>query len=350
MEAHLNNADHGVCVDVNSGSVFCTECDDFVYDAIFQGIWERMGRESQESRTGFQGEPNTEQTILSWCLHVMLEDSKKLREPFKPYSSSTVDQTLLSTPGNYTPIPCQSRRALLNLGQTCFLNVILQSLIHNPLLRNYFLSGKHDWRVCTNAVGACMCCEMDILFGDVYSNKAGTPYGPASLLSTTWRSALATSSASSTSSKHSSNPDDPLALVGYAQQDAHEFFISILNAIHGSSRGSTNVSCNCIVHRSFAGVLLSEVRCGGNAGGGGKTHGCGTRTKTLDPFLDISVSVGGAGSGGDTLAGCLRRYTKEEKLGLKEYACTKCGGEASKRLSFKKLPGVLSFQLKVSLC
>ena len=34
-------------------------------------------------------------------------------------------------------------RGLYNLGNTCFTNCIVQPLIHNPLLRNYFLAGMH---------------------------------------------------------------------------------------------------------------------------------------------------------------------------------------------------------------
>jgi ubiquitin carboxyl-terminal hydrolase 22/27/51 len=82
-------------------------------------------------------------------------------------------------------------RPLLNLSQTCFLSAILQALIHNPLLKAYFLSEKHNRHVCTNAsrslavgkpyLGAqdgngvfgadrekgCMCCEMDRAFEEV---------------------------------------------------------------------------------------------------------------------------------------------------------------------------------------
>ncbi len=57
------------------------------------------------------------------------------------------------------------RRGLLNLGQTCFLNVVLQSFVHNPLLRNYFLGDKHNWKQCKNE--NCTCCEMDKLFAEV---------------------------------------------------------------------------------------------------------------------------------------------------------------------------------------
>lgn len=57
------------------------------------------------------------------------------------------------------------RRGLLNLGQTCFLNVVLQSFIHNPLLRNYFLGDLHNCRLCKHT--DCACCEMDQLFTEV---------------------------------------------------------------------------------------------------------------------------------------------------------------------------------------
>lgn len=54
--------------------------------------------------------------------------------------------------------------------------------------------------------------------------------------------------------------------------------------------------------------------------------------------------------GPNSLADCLDRYTHPEKLGTNEYNCSKCGKtgqEATKQLSMKVLPPVLSFQLKV---
>ena len=52
----------------------------------------------------------------------------------KGYTSANYNKTV-STVG---------LRGLINLGNTCFMSCIVQTLVHTPLLRDYFLSGiKH---------------------------------------------------------------------------------------------------------------------------------------------------------------------------------------------------------------
>lgn len=114
-------------------------------------------------------------------------------------------------------------RPLLNLSQTCFLSAILQAFLHNPLLKAYFLSDKHNRYVCPNgskglAVGkpyigaegsvssdrekGCMCCELDRAFEEVstcdsyfdphltayaqFHNDDKSPYGPITMLYAMW--------------------------------------------------------------------------------------------------------------------------------------------------------------------
>ncbi|KAF8230589.1 cysteine proteinase [Tricholoma matsutake] len=294
---HLRQEVHNFCADAKTGAVFCRQCDNFIYDAKLDETCVSAVIAAEEKLTKFQ----------------------VLKNPREPYKAWIPTEREIAALEDTAPIPCQGRRGLLNLGQTCFLNVVLQCFVHNPLLRNYFLGDKHNWRQCK--VENCSCCEMDKLFAEIYSDDT-TPYGPVNFLATTWRASA--------------------ELAGYAQQDAHEFFISALNQIHSTCRGSTNVSCNCIIHSTFAGLLQSEVKC----------ERCGTVTSTVDPMLDISLELEGKGgkvaSGENSLAACLRRFTQSEKLG-KEYSCVKCGKashEANKRLSIRKLPPVLSFQFK----
>ncbi|KAI0076195.1 cysteine proteinase [Panus rudis PR-1116 ss-1] len=294
-QQHLSEAGHTFCVDSKSGSIFCAECDDIVYDATIADVYRSTTLAVEERFTSFQ-------------------DEQKSREPFKAWKPNDKDAEALD---GAAPLPCTARRGLLNLGQTCYLNVILQSFIANPLLRNYFLSDKHNHRLCSKAKD-CTCCEMDKLFLEVYSGNEAA-FGPTTFLSTTWRASS--------------------ELSGYAQQDAHECFISALNQIHATSRASTKLACICIVHSTFGGRLQSEVKC----------EVCGNVATITDPILDINLELKGkAGGQNYTLVSCLRRFTQPEKLGAGEYTCDKCGKPtpASKRLSIRKLPPVLSFQFK----
>lgn len=53
-------------------------------------------------------------------------------------------------------------RGLINLGNTCFMNCIVQALTHTPLLRDYFMSDQHK---CHST--SCLMCEMVKTFQEV---------------------------------------------------------------------------------------------------------------------------------------------------------------------------------------
>lgn len=73
---------------------------------------------------------------------------------------------------------------MYNLGHTCYMSVVLQALIHNPLMRNYFLSNRHDSIDC--AIDNCMACALTTSFTEILATEKVDGHGPVEVLYKTW--------------------------------------------------------------------------------------------------------------------------------------------------------------------
>lgn len=245
-------------VEIEFSSIFCFECSDNVYDQDFEKLKKL----------------ETVQ-ILSLVSHIKDPNCKRIKVNGWYPSSYDVDTIKKKS----KMIPTNGLRGLRNLGSTCFLSVVLQCFLHNPLLQLHFLSDRHNSNLCPLKI--CMACEMDKMFASCY-NGGKTPIAPTSFLYSIWLS-----------QSH---------LAGYSEKDAHEFFISLLDAVHANCSGNVQVNCECIVHKVFAGLMQSTVTC----------HLCGNVTTTEDPILDISLdikSTSGKIPEKTNLAECLEKYT-----------------------------------------
>ncbi|RAL03790.1 putative ubiquitin C-terminal hydrolase Ubp8 [Aspergillus ibericus CBS 121593] len=299
-KAHTEKTSHQFYMDSRGRTLYCEACSDFVYD---HGL-ERLRCSTTESA---------------------LEVARKRR-----FSNSSADELYIRSNANKRPCAKQGVRGLFNLGQTCYLNVILQTLLHDPILNTYFLGNGHQPHDCT--ASDCVGCAVAEAFADFNSSDKAEGFAALNLLLASWRASP--------------------TLAGYQQQDAHEYYQFLVDKLHASTEGHREgheKGCPCFFHKTFYGKLRSSVTC----------DKCGNVTRTDDPMVDLSLDVqvqakkramGGIGaSSTPTLSGCLDSYTSPEKLMAGVYNCSHCGGtpqKATKQLRIRKLPAILCMQLK----
>ncbi|KAL9249391.1 Ubiquitin carboxyl-terminal hydrolase 23-like protein [Drosera capensis] len=205
---------------------------------------------------------------------------------------------------------------LQNLGNTCFLNAVLQCLTYTEPLAAYLQSGKHKnscWRR-----DFCALCAIQRHVSNALQNT-GRTLAPKDLVSPISRN---------------------FRLC--RQEDAHEFMIHLLESMHkcclpsGVPTESPTAYEKSLVHKIFGGRLRSRVNC----------LQCSHCSDKFDPFLDLSLEIARA----DSLHRALLHFTAAEKLddGEKHYHCTKCRQKvkALKQLTVDKAPYVLAFHLK----
>lgn len=223
---------------------------------------------------------------------------------------------------------------LNNFGATCYMNSVMQSLIHNPHFNNYFLSTEH-YKTCNRLnEKECLTCLLVDLHALVFSGNLVNDKIMIDLL------------------KMTLNPQLGLHHVfnGYTQQDAHEYWQFVINKLHTEHVQSFGLKpqkkyeefphidqCDCISHRTFQGILENSIIC----------SNCEAITKNYEEFVDFSVTINDKEN--SVLTECLTKSFSKEIINDYKYKCESCSFENNsigKQFKIKKFPLTLCLQLK----
>ncbi|XP_026326651.1 ubiquitin carboxyl-terminal hydrolase 46 [Hyposmocoma kahamanoa] len=227
---------------------------------------------------------------------------------------------------------------LVNFGNTCYSNSVLQALYFCKPFREKVLEYKAKNKRTKETLLTCLA---DLFYSIATQKKKVGSIAPKKFIARLRK--------------------EKEEFDNYMQQDAHEFLNFLINHINEiilaernqstlkvqKNTSGENVQCNGTVpqpqqnteptwvHEIFQGTLTSETRC----------LNCETVSSKDEHFFDLQVDVGQNTS----ITHCLKCFSDTETLcNDNKFKCDNCSSyqEAQKRMRVKKLPLILALHLK----
>ncbi|ONK70513.1 uncharacterized protein A4U43_C05F34480 [Asparagus officinalis] len=214
--------------------------------------------------------------------------------------------------------PC----GLLNCGNSCFANVVLQCLACTRPLVAYLLEKDHRRECIKKQEDWCFLCELQAHIQR--ASQSRQPFSPINILS---------------------RIPNIGGNLGYgSQEDAHElmrFAIDTMQSVcleeHGGEKGlDPSTQETTLIQHIFGGHLQSQVKC----------TICNMISNRYENMMDLTVEIHGDA---ESLEECLEQFTVKEWLdGDNKYKCDGCNGyvKAWKRLTVHQAPNILTIALK----
>ncbi|TGZ68832.1 hypothetical protein CRM22_004061 [Opisthorchis felineus] len=250
--------------------------------------------------------------------------------------------------GNHCVHPNGGLVGLNNLGNTCFMNSIIQCLSNTHPLLEYCISERY---------------ANDLNKSSTMRGNLFTAY--ASLMNELWDPDMFESSTSPMQFKTQIQRFAP-RFVGYSQQDSQEFLRYVLEGLHNEVNRVTKrphpvtpdyaaedkladrdkadlywkrylSMDNSAIVDLFVGQLMSTLECAE----------CGFKSTTFDPFWDLSLPI--PKKANVNIMDCLRLFTSKEDLdGHERPMCGRCKvrRRCTKHFSLQKFPRILVLHLK----
>ncbi|KAI1293741.1 Ubiquitin carboxyl-terminal hydrolase 36 [Halotydeus destructor] len=212
---------------------------------------------------------------------------------------------------------------LINLGNTCFMNSVLQCLTYCPPLVNYLMYDNDHQKKCK--LGFCMTCELTDHAKKAFesSNQAIKPFKIAQRLKSVARHF------------NLGRQEDAHEYLRYVIDHMSKSCVTAFESLHPHLKLDAASKQTTIINEIFGGFHRSQVQC----------LQCKATSNTYDYFMDFMLDIKNVSS----LEKALEKFIHPEILQQENaYKCSACKKKvpAKKRFTVQRAPKVATFQFK----